>query len=214
VSNLIEADLLVMLTDQPGLFTADPRIDPSASLISEVTTPDIPEALWRAAGGTATGLGTGGMVTKLQAADLARRSGAMVVITQGGQPGVLLRLAFDEALGTRFFPLASIGASRKRYILAGGRSVGKLTIDEGAANALRNGGSLLPVGVRHFEGRFERGDTVSILDTSGREVARGLVNYARDDVKRILGKQSDQIEAILGFAYGDEVIHRDNMVLL
>ena len=105
VCNLIEADLLAILTDQPGLFTADPRHDPSASLISEVNTPEIPEELWRAAGGTSTGLGTGGMITKLQAADLARRSGAMVVIAQGGLPAVLLRLVGGEALGTRFHPL-------------------------------------------------------------------------------------------------------------
>ena len=214
VSNLIEADLLAMLTDQPGLFTADPRIDPSASLIAEVNTLEIPDALWLAAGGTSTGLGTGGMVTKLQAADLARRSGAMVVITQGGLPAVLPRLASGEALGTRFQPLSSAGDSRKRYFLAGGRSAGKLTVDEGAARALHNGGSLLPVGIHHLDGRFERGDTVRVLDPSGREIARGLVNYSCTDVERILGKRSDQIESILGFAYGDEVIHRDNMVLL
>jgi len=214
VSNLIEADLLAMLTDQPGLFTADPRIDPSASLIAEVNTLEIPDALWLAAGGTSTGLGTGGMVTKLQAADLARRSGAMVVITQGGLPTVLPRLAAGEALGTRFQPLNSAGDSRKRYFLAGGRSAGKLTVDEGATRALHNGGSLLPVGVHHLEGRFERGDTVRVLDSSGREIARGLVNYSCTDMERILGKRSDQIETILGFAYGDEVIHRDNMVLL
>ncbi len=214
VSNLIEADLLVMLTDQPGLFTADPRLDPSASLISEVSASEIPEALWRAAGGSSTGLGTGGMVTKLQAADLARRSGALVVITQGGLPDVLPRLAAGEELGTRFPPLAPAGDSRKRYFLTGGRSAGKLTVDDGAARALHKGGSLLPVGVRHLEGRFERGDTVRVLDPTGREIARGLVNYACTDLERILGVQSDQIEAILGYAYGDEVIHRDNMVLL
>ena len=153
------------------------------------------------------------MITKLQAADLARRSGAMVVIAQGGLPAVLLRLVEGEALGTRFPPLTPAGG-RKRYFLTGGRSSGRLMVDEGAARALHKGGSLLPVGVRQLDGRFERGDTVRVLDPSGREIARGLVNYAYDDLARILGKQSDQIEAILGFAYGDEVIHRDNMVLL
>jgi glutamate 5-kinase len=214
VSNLIEADMLAMLTDQPGLFTADPRHDPFASLIAEVNTPEIPEELWRAAGGSSTGLGTGGMVTKLQAADLARRSGAMVVIVYGGLPSVLTRLAVGEALGTRFSPLSPSGDSRKRYFLTGGRSSGKLTVDEGAVRALHKGGSLLPVGVSKLEGRFERGDTVRVLDPTGREIARGLVNYAVSDLACIIGKQSDQIETILGFAYGDEVIHRDNMVLL
>jgi glutamate 5-kinase len=214
VCNLIDADLLAILTDQPGLFTADPRHDPSASLISEVNTPEIPEELWRAAGGSSTGLGTGGMVTKLQAADLARRSGAMVVIAQGVLPAVLLRMVAGEALGTRFPPLTPAGGSRKRYILTGGRSSGKLSVDDGAARALHNGGSLLPVGVRQLEGRFQRGDTVRVLDPTGREIARGLVNYGYNDLERILGKQSDQIEVLLGFSYGDEVIHRDNMVLL
>lgn len=214
VASLIEADLLVLLTDQPGVFTADPRRDPTAQLIDEVREPDIPAALWQAAGGTATGLGTGGMLTKLQAADLARRSGAMVLIARGSEPDVITRLAAGERIGTRFHAVDTTLESRKRYILAGGRAVGLLAIDDGAMSALRNGSSLLPVGVSGVEGEFERGDPVRVVNSSGREVARGLVNYSAADLARIRGQRSDLIESILGYAYGDEAIHRNNMVLI
>ena len=214
VANLIEADLLVLLTDQPGLFTADPRRDPAAQLVAEVTGPQIPASLWQAAGGTANGLGTGGMLTKLQAADLARHSGTSVVIARGDEPEVLTRLANGEAAGTRFHPLSTAVESRKRFILAGGSAPGRLTVDQGAAQALRRGGSLLPVGVSRVEGAFERGDTVRVLDADGRELARGLVNYASSDLMRICGHHSEDIEAILGFAYGEEVIHRNSLVML
>jgi glutamate 5-kinase len=213
-ANLAEADLLALLTDQSGLFTADPRLAPDAELVREVTDAEIPEALWRAAGGTASGLGTGGMVTKLQAADLARRSGATVVIASGGDPDILLRLAAGEPVGTRFHPAASHLEARKRFILAGRRAPGLLQVDDGAAQALRRGGSLLPVGVVSVAGRFQRGDTVRVAAGDGRELARGLVNYASDDLTRICGLQSDRIESVLGFFYGDEVVHRSNMVLL
>jgi glutamate 5-kinase len=214
VANLIEADLLVLLTDQPGVFTADPRRDPTARLIDEVKEPDIPAALWQAAGGTATGLGTGGMLTKLQAADLARRSGTMVLIARGGEPDVLTRLAAGDRIGTRFHAVDTTLESRKRYILAGGRAIGLLAIDDGAMGALRNGSSLLPVGVSGVEGEFERGDPVRVVNSAGREVARGLVNYSSADLARILGQRSELIESILGYAYGDEAIHRNNMVLI
>lgn len=214
IANLIEADLLVLLTDQPGLFTSDPRRDPQARLLGEISSPDIPEAVWQAAGLPANGLGTGGMLTKLQAADLARRSGACVVIARGGDPDVLLRLAAGELFGTRFLPTASAVESRKRYILAGGRANGRLLVDEGAAQALQQGKSLLPVGVSRVEGSFERGDPVAIVDPGGREIARGLASYASGDLARLCGVHSEDIERILGFAYGDEVIHRNHMVLL
>lgn len=214
VANLIEADLLVLLTDQPGLFTADPRHDSEARLVTEVRGPDIPDALWQAAGGTANSLGTGGMLTKLQAADLARRSGSTVVIAHGSDPDVLARVVAGTAVCTRFHPVATAIESRKRYILAGGRSAGSVAVDEGAARALRNGSSLLPVGVRGVDGAFERGDTVRVIDPSGREIARGLVNYTAADVARILGRQSDEIGSVLGYVYGNEVIHRNDMVLL
>jgi glutamate 5-kinase len=213
-ANLIEADLLFLLTDQPGVFTADPRRDPTARLIDEVQTPDIPAELWQAAGGTANGLGTGGMLTKLQAADLARRSGTMVLIARGSEPDVITRLAAGDRIGTRFHAVDTTLESRKRYILAGGRAVGLLAIDDGALSALRNGSSLLPVGVSGVEGEFERGDPVRVVNSGGREVARGLVNYSSADLARILGQRSDLIESILGYAYGDEAIHRNNMVLI
>lgn len=214
VANLVEADLLVLLTDQPGLFTADPRRLPSAVLVREVIGPEIPAELWLAAGASVGSLGTGGMATKLQAADLARRSGAQVVIASGGETDVLVRLAAGEQVGTRFLPVATSLESRKRFILASRRNTGMLTIDDGAAQALRRGGSLLPVGVTAVTGKFERGDTVRVADPAGHEIARGLANYGSADLHRILGVRSDEIERTLGFFYGEEVIHRNNMVLL
>jgi glutamate 5-kinase len=214
VANLIEADLLVLLTDQFGLYTADPRHDPTAELVGEVTTPEIPEALWRAAGGTANQLGVGGMATKLQAADLARRSGATVVIARGSDPNVLSRIVAGETVGTRFMPVVTALESRKRYLLTGSSAPGCMSVDTGAVQALRRGGSLLPVGVSSLSGAFERGDVVRVADSSGRDIARGLTNYSAADLTRILGKQSQEIERILGYIYADEVIHRNNMVLL
>ncbi len=214
VANLIDADLLVLLTDQAGLFTADPDIDPGAQLVTDVTGLEISESLWRAAGGSASGLGTGGMITKLQAADLARRSGTMTVIASGSEPNVLLRLAAEEKLGTWFHPTATSVESRKRYILAGGRATGSISVDDGAAHALQRGSSLLPVGVTTITGSFERGDTIQVLNAFGRDIARGIVNYDSDDLARICRHQSSEIEALLGYTYGDEVIHRNNLVLL
>lgn len=213
VANLVDADTLILLTDQPGLFTADPRHDPTAQLVADIPAPDIPASLWEAAGGTANGLGTGGMITKLQAADLARRSGAVVVIARGSDPDILVRIAGGEKAGTRFHPVATAMESRKRYILAGGES-GSLAVDDGAARALNRGGSLLPVGVTGVEGAFERGDTVRVVDPSGREIARGIANYSAADLARILRRRSDEIDSLLGYNYGDEVIHRNDLVLL
>jgi glutamate 5-kinase len=155
------------------------------------------------------------MLTKLQAADLARRSGTTVVIAAGDEENVLTRLARGEKLGTRFSALASTLEGRKRYILAGGNHLpGILIVDAGAALALRKGSSLLPVGVKGVTGEFDCGDTVKVVDSSGSEVARGLVNYSAADLARIAGKQSGEIEAILGSDYDDEVIHRNNLVLI
>jgi glutamate 5-kinase len=212
VANLIDADTLVLLTDQPGLFSSDPRRDEGALLISEVTTPDIPAELWEAAGGTSSDLGTGGMTTKLQAADLARRSGTTVIVAGGGDQAILTRIAAGESVGTRFHPLESTMDSRKRYILASSAS-GSLTVDDGAVQALQNGGSLLPVGILSMEGSFERGDTVSVTDEASQQIARGIVNYRAEDVERILGRHSDDIEPLLGYHYGDAVIHHDDLIL-
>lgn len=214
VANLIEADLLIMLTDQPGLFTADPRHSQDAQFIHEVTGPEIPDEVWQAAGGSSDGLGTGGMFTKLQAADLARRSGTEVIIARGGEPDIIPRLVQGQGIATRFSPVATHVEGRKRYILAGHSVVGKLSVDDGAAQALQRGSSLLPVGILKVEGRFERGDTVRVINTQGREIARGLTNYSSPELERIQGCQSDSIESILGYVYGEEVIHRNNMVLL
>ena len=214
VVNLIEANLLVLLTDQEGLFTADPRQHPDAQLIHEISDGEIPDDVWRSAGQAADGLGTGGMVTKLQAADLARRSGAEVIIASGSDEQVLLRVVDGEQVGTRFEPAATTLESRKRFILAGGQAAGGVYIDVGAYEAIKKGGSLLPVGIMHVEGEFLRGDTVGVFEPTGKEIARGLSNYASSDLEVMRGKKSDQIEDLLGYAYGEEVIHRNNMVLL
>jgi glutamate 5-kinase len=214
VANLLEADLLVLLTDQAGLHTADPRQDPSAELVADVTTSEIPEALWRSAGGTANRLGVGGMFTKLQAADLARRSGATVVIARGSDPEVLSRIVSGEAVGTRFTPVVTSLEGRKRYLLTGSTAPGRISVDPGAAQALRRGGSLLPVGVASLNGAFERGDIVRVSDSTGRDIAIGLTYYSAVDLSRICGKKSQEIENILGYTYAEEVIHRNNMVLL
>jgi glutamate 5-kinase len=153
------------------------------------------------------------MITKLQAADLARRSGTTVVIARGSEPNVLNRLVSGEKLGTWFRPVVTSIESRKRYILAG-QFAGSIRIDDGAAHALQHGRSLLPVGVIAVAGNFERGDTIQVLNPIGREAARGIVNYNSDDLARMCGHQSSEIETLLGYTYGDEVIHRNNLVLL
>lgn len=215
VANLIDADLLVLLTDQDGIYSSDPRSTADAKLIPLISSPDIPPALWEAAGGSGTRLGTGGMITKLQAADLARRSGTTVVVANGETPDVLLKIASGKAMGTKFEALVSTVESRKRYILAGAQSaVGRIQIDQGAAKALLRGGSLLPVGVTETHGQFERGDTVHIAGPNQKDLALGMTNYASPDLQRIHGRQSDEIEAILGYTFGEEVVHHNNMLLL
>jgi len=214
VSNLVDAYWLILLTDQPGLHTADPRFNPDAELVKEVTTREISPELWRAAGGSETGLGTGGMLTKLQAADLARRSGAACIIASGKEPNILVRITGGERPGTYFSPIATSIESRKRYILSARRAPGLLTVDAGAARALRRGGSLLPVGMTAVEGTFERGDTVRVATENGSEIARGIVNYGSQDLARIVRCPSEEIESILGYHFGDEVIHHNDLVLL
>ena len=214
VANLIEADLLVLLTDQDGLYTADPRSDPTAELIREVAPEPFSETLWAAAGGSTTGLGTGGMVTKLQAADLARHGGTTVVIAQGAWPDVLMRLAAGESLGTRVLPVVNKLEARKRYILSGSRGAAELRVDAGAARALARGGSLLPAGLTQVSGTFERGDTLRVSGPDGRALAVGLSSYPSEDLEKLCGKHSNEIEGILGYTFGDEAVHRNNMVLV
>jgi glutamate 5-kinase len=213
VSNLVEADLLLILTDQPGLFTADPRTDPTAQLIAEVE--QIDDQVRALAGGSRSGLGTGGMSTKLAAADLARRGGAEVVIAAGSVEDVVLRVAQGERVGTRFRPLANRLESRKRWLLGGPAPAGRIVVDDGAAAALGSQGrSLLPVGVLRVEGQFERGETVRICTGAGREIARGLTRYGAASLDKIKGRRSEEIAAILGYENSPEVVHRDDLVVL
>ena len=212
VAVLADADLLLMLTDQPGLFTADPRTDPEAQLIPKVRTID--ETLKKLAGGSVSGLGVGGMATKLQAADVARRAGVDVVIAAGRAPNVIERIVSGEAVGTRFPALENPLERRKRWILAGLAPEGSITIDAGAAEALgKKGGSLLPVGIKELEGDFHRGDTVVIYGPDRVELARGIVRYDREDLNRIKGRRTETVEDILGYANGPAV-HRNDLILL
>jgi glutamate 5-kinase len=213
VAILAEADLLLLLTDQPGLFTADPRTHPEAQLIPEVN--QIDETLRRLAGGSITGLGVGGMATKLNAADVARRAGTDVVVASGQAANVILRTASGEAIGTRFPALDSPLESRKRWIFAGPRATGWVEVDRGAEQALcQNGRSLLPAGIVAVSGDFERGDIVAIHGPDQTELARGISRYASDDLRRIAGCHSDEISSRLGYDYGSAVIHRNDMILL
>ncbi len=214
VANLVEADLLVLLTDQDGLYTADPRSDPAARLIAQIGPEPFSAQLWEAAGGSAGGLGTGGMATKLQAADLARHAGVTVVIASGAAPEVLGRLAQGQQMGTRFVPVVNKLEARKRYILSGSRAAGELEVDAGAARALAHGGSLLPAGVVRVTGDFERGDTVRVTGPGGKALALGLSSYPATELIQLCGRQSGEIETILGYTSGAEVIHRNNMILI
>ena len=212
VANLVEADLLLILTDAPGLYTADPRTHPGATLIPVVerVTPDI----WALAGGAGSHRGTGGMHTKIQAAEIATRAGTPVVIAPGDAPEALRRVVEGEALGTRFLAHGTRLEARKRWILAE-IAHGRLLLDGGAAQAVRErGSSLLPAGIRQVEGDFERGHTVRLLAPDGQELGRGLTRYRADDLRRVCGHHSREIEALLGYTYGEEAVHRDDLVLL
>lgn len=212
VASTVEAHLLIILTDQPGLYTADPRRDSSAALIPQVLRVD--EETFALAGGVGSALGTGGMVTKIQAAQTASRSGVITVIASGSTPDVIERILKGEAVGTRFEAVTTHLESRKRWMLTD-KPQGKLLVDAGAARALLvNGASLLPVGVTRAEGTFERGATVSVFTPEGVEIAHGLSNYSGDDLRKLCGVKSPRIGEVLGYSYGDYVIHRNNMVML
>ncbi len=213
IAVLAEADLLLLLTDQPGLFTADPRTHPDAQLIPEVRTID--DALQAIAGDSVSGLGVGGMSTKLQAADVARRVGADVIVAAGRAPDVILRAAAGEAVGTYFPALETPLENRKRWIFGGTKADGRVTVDVGAQRALRErGGSLLPAGIVAVEGSFERGDTVLIVGPKDKPLARGIVRYTAEDLRRILGCKSDQIAERLGYTLGPVAVHRNDMILV
>ncbi|OGU24000.1 MAG: glutamate 5-kinase [Hydrogenophilales bacterium RIFOXYD1_FULL_62_11] len=213
VTNLIEADCLIILTDQTGLYTADPRRDVTATLVSDALAGD-PE-LERMAGGAGSSVGTGGMLTKILAAKRAARSGAHTVICSGREDRVLLRLAAGEAIGSQLVARQAPLAARRQWLADHLQLHGGVVLDEGAVRALRDEGkSLLPVGVKNIVGEFERGEVVAVIDTSGREIARGLVNYSAGEARRIAGKPSSAIESELGYLDEPELIHRDNLVLL
>jgi glutamate 5-kinase len=212
VANLVEAELLVILTDQTGLYNKDPRQHPDAVLVQEGEAGD-PRLLEMAGG--AGFLGRGGMRTKLLAADKAQRSGAATVIVWGREPDALSRLLAGEQIGTCLRPSQGRIAARKQWLAGHLQIRGKLTLDDGAVKVLRQAGkSLLPVGVKKVEGQFARGEVVACFDLAGHEVARGLVNYSAEEAARIAGQPSDRIEAILGYVDEPELIHRDNMVLV
>lgn len=212
IVNLVEADVLVILTDQRGMFERDPRTHPEARLIEEADAGDPALELMSGAGGT---FGRGGMLTKVKAAAKAARSGAITIIAWGREPDVLRRIARGETVGTLLRPGQSRLAARKQWLAAQLQVRGRLRLDSGAVRVLRKlGRSLLPVGVTAVEGEFSRGELVACLDSSGVEVARGLINYGAGEAARIIGRPSDQIEALLGYVDEPELIHRDNLVIL
>ena len=213
VANLIDADLLVILTDQRGLFDRDPRSNPDAELINTARAGDA--SLTALAGGGAGNLGRGGMITKLRAARLAARSGADTVIAGGREAEVLTRLRQGEVLGTLLVAASEPIAARKQWLAGQLQLRGSLYLDAGAVSVLeQQGRSLLPVGVRRVEGAFSRGDLVSCLAEDGREIARGLVNFSADEARRIIGLPSAKIAEVLGYCDDEELIHRDNLVLM
>jgi glutamate 5-kinase len=212
VANLIEADCLIILTDQAGLYTADPRRDPAATLVSEGRADD--PAYAAMAGGAGSGISKGGMITKVRAAQRAARSGAHTVIASGREADALLRLCQGEQLGTLLVAGVQPLAARKQWLADHLQLTGSFTLDAGAAKALAGGKSLLPVGVVAVEGEFERGAVVACRNAEGREIARGLTNYSSSEARRIARHSSSEIESILGYVDEPEMIHRDNMVLL
>jgi glutamate 5-kinase len=213
VTNLIEADCLVILTDQSGLYTADPRRDASATLVTDAHAGD--PGLERMAGGAGSSVGTGGMLTKILAAKRAARSGAHTVICSGREEQVLLRLAAGEAIGSQLVARQAPLAARRQWLADHLQLRGGVVLDAGAVRALvEEGKSLLPVGVKGVTGDFQRGEVVAVVDMEGCEIARGLVNYGANEARRIAGKPSSAIEDELGYVDEPELIHRDNLVVL
>ncbi len=213
VTNLIEADALIILTDQPGLYESDPRKNAGVKLIEQANADD--PKLEAMAGGSASELAKGGMLTKVQAARRAARSGAHTVIASGSEKDVLLRLAQGEHVGTLLKAGTAPIAARKQWLADHLTVGGVLTLDAGAARALLSGGkSLLPIGVTAVSGEFARGEIVGCAGPDGRQVARGLVNYSSEETRRIMRRPSGEIESVLGYVDEPELIHRDNLVLL
>lgn len=213
VANLVEADALIILTDQDGLFDKNPRQHPDAELVSTAQAGD--PALETMCKGPGGALGSGGMLTKVKAAQRAARAGACTLIASGREADALLRLHQGEPLGSLLLPSQQPLAARKQWLASHLQVAGRLVLDDGAVRVLRESGrSLLPVGVTAVEGGFDRGEMVACVDASGREVARGLSNYAADEAARIKGVASREIESVLGYVSEPELIHRDNLVLM
>ena len=212
VANLVEADALVILTDQKGLFTADPRKDPAAQFVHEAKAGD--PVLEVMAGGAGSSIGRGGMITKILAAKRAAGSGASTVIAWGREPDALVRLAQGEAIGTLLVAQTQKTQARKQWMADHLQMRGSVVVDDGAASKLRlEGKSLLPIGMLKVEGDFSRGDVIGVLDGEGREIARGLANYASTEARLLCRKPSSEFEKLLGYAAEPEMLHRDNLVL-
>lgn len=213
VTNLIEADALIILTDQRGLYESDPRKNPSAQFVAHARAGDL--SLEAMAGGTGSGIGKGGMLTKILAAKRAARSGAHTVIASGREKDVMVRLAAGECIGSELRAELPVLSARKQWMADHLRLRGKLILDAGATKALlEEGKSLLPIGVKEVQGEFETGDVVACIDPTGKECARGLVNYSASDTRRIMGQPSSKIADILGSVAETELMHRDNLIIL
>ena len=212
VANLVEADALIILTDQKGLYTADPRRDPAAQFVHEAKAGDL--ALEAMAGGAGSSIGKGGMITKILAAKRAAGSGASTVIAWGREPDVLVRLVRGEALGTLLVAQTQKKQARKQWMADHLQMRGAVVVDDGAAAKVRDEGkSLLPIGMVSVEGHFSRGDVIAVRDTSGLEIARGLANYAAAEARLLCRKPSSEFEKLLGYVAEAEMVHRDNLVL-
>ena len=212
VANLVEADALIILTDQKGLYTADPRTDPSATFVNEARAGD--PTLEVMAGGAGSSIGRGGMITKILAAKRAAGSGASTVIAWGREPGVLIRLSQGEAIGTLLTARTQKQQARKQWMADHLQLRGSVSVDDGASRKLlQEGKSLLPIGMTSVSGDFARGDVIAVRDSSGQEIARGLANYASAEARLLCRKPSSEFEALLGYAAEPEMVHRDNLVL-
>ena len=210
-ATLADADLLILLTDIDGLYSGNPHSDPQAKILK--TVPAITESIRKMAGGSGSCLGTGGMATKIEAAEVACSAGIDVVVAAGTEENVLLRIMQGEELGTRFLAATTPLEQRKRWIL-GAPVAGRVFVDAGASRALSTGGaSLLPIGITRVEGVFARGEVLQVLDVDGNLVGRGVTRYESDALGRIVGRQSQDIAAILGYEHGPVIIHRDDMII-
>ena len=214
VAGIIDADLLIILSDIDGLYTANPQNDPNAKLVPEVT--DITPEIEASAGDAGSKVGTGGMFTKIQAAKMATSSGINMVIASGEEKDAISRILDGEEIGTLFVSRENRLQFRKRWLAFGARIAGKIVVDDGCAKAVRKAGgcSILPAGITDVEGEFEAGNTISVVNKTGHELARGLANYSSEELDMIKGAKTSEIENILGHKHFDEVIHRDDLVIL